>query len=611
MAEHGKRRSGRAAAEPTKAGAQIRRRRRRPTIQVPTTDAFVVTRLPPGDLEPAEHPEAPSITGPGATAGCVFSASAPTSSTSTGAVAVASYSVAGDAVSTDSVTFKGGTQTPSFRLVPIFYGSAWLKSDPSSSDVNAAIRALVASPYLSELDQYGFSSLHLLLPVLVSAAAPATHEWANSGDIVWSLIKAGTVPALTAPPDAAIYALFYPNGTSVSNIAACGWHYRSSGAWVAAIEWPDAAADAAETQDNIVRIFSHELVETITDPDGDAGWTMNREINKGTEIGDACNNTDDFTDGLFVNAYWSERARACVIPKPRGTALLSSTLEELSTTVVTQGLTDFRGDPFDIRTCLHGAYTYSIEFVACRARFFATSSNFPTPTTGWRLLEAKGGPMSLPAGFAGTVILSTDTWIEGPTGTTKAVSDVPVHVQVLGDELHVTADSMGLDFASFSVYAEVTFTGGAMSASATARQSMPCQRLTYEDRLPDRPRQLPPSPGRADAAGDPAHTADRSGRSRSGVDRLRDRAVRGQGACRHRRAGGVGRRGDRDKPSRDRDDAPRSPVAGRAHTDGRARADPGQRRVIRIGRPSPKPRPAGACHDAQRRPVLRVHDHGA
>ena len=65
----------------------------------------------------------------------------------------------------------------------------------------------------------------------------------------------------------------------------------------------------------ITKVFSHELVESISDPEPDTpAWTLQRSLNGGVEIGDACNNTGDFWNGLLLQAYWSQQYRACALP---------------------------------------------------------------------------------------------------------------------------------------------------------------------------------------------------------------------------------------------------------------------------------------------------------
>jgi hypothetical protein len=69
------------------------------------------------------------------------------------------------------------------------------------------------------------------------------------------------------------------------------------------------------TLDSITTVLSHELVESCTDPNGDAiqgvpgtctqdGWC---------EIGDVCG-WSEVRDGVRVQAYWSEAEQACIVP---------------------------------------------------------------------------------------------------------------------------------------------------------------------------------------------------------------------------------------------------------------------------------------------------------
>lgn len=470
----------------------VPKRPRKVTVVVPERlDAHVVTLSPRAWQKDVPHGEA-QIADPEESSGCIFPVAVPTSVRTLPSLLVAKYAVAGDATSTDSATFKGGTTSARFRLLPIFYdATAWFTSPPNAFDVTQAIRELLQSPYLSQLDQYGFTRLELLQSILVNQTAPAAHTTDDPANIVASLISAGAVPR-PRPSDSLVYTVFYPAGTTVSNKAACGWHYTSAGAWIASVEFADPAAGttdptagAKSALDNVMRTFSHELVETITDPEPDShsntGWRMNRIIRGGDEISDACNQTADFTAGVFVDAYWSERDKACIIPQPRRFVRVSSTLEVLDERLVTTGTVTFEGDPFDIRTCLHGTYSYTNTFVAQKARFFADSSNFNSPTFSWKLIDAKGGPLVLPDGFTGTVLLWVDTWSDGPGTSTHAVAEVPVRVTVVGDQLEVVADDIGVDYVNFPVLVEATATEGVYSAASGGREVLACQKFEYDD----------------------------------------------------------------------------------------------------------------------------------
>src|SRR5258708_39082446 len=59
------------------------------------------------------------------------------------------------------------------------------------------------------------------------------------------------------------------------------------------------------TLDGITGIFSHELVESCTDPDGNGIQVLPLSPHSCHEIGDGCEGINDAIDGLSAHAYWS------------------------------------------------------------------------------------------------------------------------------------------------------------------------------------------------------------------------------------------------------------------------------------------------------------------
>src|SRR5262249_52916848 len=108
-------------------------------------------------------------------------------------------------------------------------------------------------------------------------------------------------------------------------------------------------------------------------------------------------------------------------------------------------------------------------------------SNFSAPTFSWKLIDAKGGPLVLPDLFNGTVLLWVDTWSDGPGTSTHAVAEVPVRVSVVGHELDVVADDVGVDYVNFPVLVEATATEGVYSAASFGREVFVCQKFEYDD----------------------------------------------------------------------------------------------------------------------------------
>jgi hypothetical protein len=68
--------------------------------------------------------------------------------------------------------------------------------------------------------------------------------------------------------------------------------------------------------DFITTTFSHELVEAMTDPDGE-GWQVDpRDDSDWHEIADVCGNRSAMVNGVAVAAYYSTSTQACVVPQP-------------------------------------------------------------------------------------------------------------------------------------------------------------------------------------------------------------------------------------------------------------------------------------------------------
>jgi hypothetical protein len=67
------------------------------------------------------------------------------------------------------------------------------------------------------------------------------------------------------------------------------------------------------SRQGISSVFSHELVEALTDPAGKTIQIMPRSDTAWNEIGDACRSTATL-NGVTVQSYWSAIDNACVIP---------------------------------------------------------------------------------------------------------------------------------------------------------------------------------------------------------------------------------------------------------------------------------------------------------
>ena len=426
----------------------------------------------------------------GKISGCIFGTSNPASVVNENSIAVCKYNVSTDAQPTDSISFQGGEQISNIGVVPIFYGSAWLNSNPSVNKVITGIKGLMASSYLSRMNQYGLSSVTINQPVLLTNVNPsATHNSDEIGDIIWNLIDDNVFPE---PDDAGgrnIYVVFYPQGTRVSDISACGWHSYYSDydfpfdvdyAWVAAIEFPEGNAGNTPEQKlgNIIRIFSHELLETITDPepDGDEGWLMNRNLNGGNEIGDACNNTVDFVNGIMAQAYWSEKHKACILPKPRAFVSISTYQQNISTQIISTGVAHFNKI-----FCLSGDFKWTKTFIGVQTILTANfNRNFKNPQYVWTLPQIQFRSATLTDGFNGTVFLRSDTWAEDTNGTTNSNQVFPVNIVVNKDVLTVVSNNISNQFTFLLDYS-LRASQGAYTATTSGTIEIINEEILFED----------------------------------------------------------------------------------------------------------------------------------
>jgi hypothetical protein len=198
----------------------------------------------------------------------------------------------------------------------IYWGSSWspgVSGSPSSDEITSAIQTVVASSYLAGLAQYRNIGPAVIRGSLVVTSSEPPSEFTDD-DIAAFLDAQFDAGALPAANDQALYFITIPAGARFAESGRFGAHsyYERAGqpiwyAWTA----------GALTVNFATLIMTHELVEAITDPDGDAfqgvpgtcsepGWC---------EIADICL-TDRVLDGVMVNSYWSDVAGDCVIPAP-------------------------------------------------------------------------------------------------------------------------------------------------------------------------------------------------------------------------------------------------------------------------------------------------------
>lgn len=420
-------------------------------IRPPKSTSPICVVLPPPTEEQAHRK--PKVLKGNPAPGCNWAPAKPASVVNNGNISICRYFVSGDATATDSVSDNGGPRVVDTALVPIFFGLAWSAAVPTIANVMDAIGRILASPYLSQMDQYGFNSLTLSQPVqAVRNPSMPTYKDGDAGDLVWRLIDSNVFPE---PDDGGrnVYMVFYPPGTTIDSADRCGAHSVYSDydfpfdidyAWVGYAEFNQSNG---KPLDNMTKTFSHELIEIISDPepdsDNDEGWQMDRTINLGTEIGDACNNTADRVNGILVNAYWSERHKACIIPKPHRWLSLTSDVTTLSEQDGPTGTVELNS------LCHKGRYTWRTKYSSQQMTFAATAHGFTSPVFSWVLVDGPSGPIQIGDGFNASVWLNVSVWYVDVAGSYSNTQFVQVSVQAAGGTL--TIDNLDPTVGNFSV----------------------------------------------------------------------------------------------------------------------------------------------------------------
>ncbi len=309
--------------------------------------------------------------------------------------------------------FGGGAIITTARLVPLFWGEFWkTATDPSVSDIHQAIAQILPSPYLSEAMQYGFQSLTLDPAMIVISPGPPfpTFSGDDAKDLVWDLIDDDRFPEPDEDGGRIVYMVFAPKGSNYDDSDAAGAHnvatdydfpFDTDHAWVG---WCDYSA-----LDGITEIFTHELVEILTDPEPYGGWTVEGMPEGENEIVDVCFNQTGMVSGYRVSAYYSDRLKACVVPTfPHQFSLSVSTREERIGPARAQLIGRTQTTKHSI--CFSGTYEWTLIGQQRRVTVTAAAFGYVEPEFAWKVngtsvfssaaLGAATLPVTVPAGTA-------------------------------------------------------------------------------------------------------------------------------------------------------------------------------------------------------------------
>jgi hypothetical protein len=255
----------------------------------------------------------------------------------------------------------GGVSMP---IQLVFWGNWWTDTQDGRDRLQlltSRTKDLLNSNYFSELRQYSIATPPVFRgdPLVVKDPTPPGAVSSSEAsqevvDMVDNLIDDEVLPD---PDEGRIgVVVFMPQGFMCTEaLGAHYWDYDIDFAFDSDMFWAGwiqyfAPADAETT----MRTVSHEIVEMLTDPEGD-GWHTDVEGDQLAEIVDVAldssgTKSSAWVNGVKVQAYWSARHNACVIPMDTNyAARIVGTVSEDSRKFINGGT--FRPEPGDTAAC--------------------------------------------------------------------------------------------------------------------------------------------------------------------------------------------------------------------------------------------------------------------
>lgn len=238
-------------------------------------------------------------------------------------------------------------------IQPIFLGACWpIGCAVTSNDIMKALYLLVGGPYLQGLSQYGYVGPAQVRNAIIdntptSIPVPAPAPSVNQTKVIdnavrayiRSLVKNDGIDNVDDNHELIVMVFLDPSIPGPIDTDSAGNQSGPSGANtpVEIFELFDDnirfqyawIISAASDLTGITRTFSHELVESISDP-FNSGWFQTTPApGPGSgQIGDVCNQPV-YVNGVWVSAYWSNADNACIVPTSGTRKLsLSQTLDK-------------------------------------------------------------------------------------------------------------------------------------------------------------------------------------------------------------------------------------------------------------------------------------------
>jgi hypothetical protein len=305
-------------------------------------------------------------------------------------------------------TFVGrGSKLEYVDLQCIFWGP-WWPGPPAltTAAIMQAVRSIVSGAYLDGLKQYGYEGPVNVREEIVfdgapgmayPPAAPGVNQATNLSGVVHNFIESlldhDRIPNVDDNHNLIVAVFLDPSVPVPLNTAANGSVTSVLGAnsYIEEFEFLDDntrfewvwITTAGTNLSSVSQIFSHELVESITDPFL-TGWQQVAPppAQGAGQIADMCNQSA-IVDGVSVAAYWSVKDGACVVPTrgPRYVTLLPAVVTTVSHKdgPPEQAYVDLGPD------CDKGFFEYVERTYLNQITFHAHFVGYESPIVEWRI----------------------------------------------------------------------------------------------------------------------------------------------------------------------------------------------------------------------------------
>jgi hypothetical protein len=212
-------------------------------------------------------------------------------------------------------------------------GAQWTNpnsgQNPTMGQVIAAALSITSSSYFSGLEEYGVSGPARVSPMVGVQTGPPTGSTVGPAgqptptdlaNVVKAQIASGAIPP-PQPYENMIYVVFTPNNASgggVNYVPDPSWCTHAPYGCYNNVPFSFAVVNGATGDSTeISRLFTHEVTEAISAWNGVSvsgclpGITV-------SQISDLCQCRSEPQNSFWVEAYWSAKQGACVIPDSWG-----------------------------------------------------------------------------------------------------------------------------------------------------------------------------------------------------------------------------------------------------------------------------------------------------